>query len=262
MADFPGLVGLIRQIVNETNEAHKPSGFYFGKVTSVDPITITIDAKHVLTEDFIVLGRYITEYSTDFTIKGETWRGLRPNDELVLIREQGGQRHIVIDWVRRVEEDTRSAWICEGEIVSVSPLQIKVNDYLTLSKDQLILCHAVTDHMAFLSFDNPDIKQKIHIYDRAEREPLPGSVRAGGEPHAPRPDDVPPPEIIDITDIQFVKKPFEGEPDGDFPAYHEVTIYNRFEIGDKVMLACERSLQKWFVVDYTHQVKQQNAHWI
>ena len=269
MADFASLLKVIRKIAEETVQSHKPSGLYFGKVTSVfndergvPELEITIDPKHILTEEFIVFGRYITEFSTDFDIDHETRRGLRVDDELTLIREQGGQRYAIIDWVNRVEEDTRPAWICEGEVVSVSPLEIKVNDYLTLPEEKLILCHSVTDHMAYLSFDNPAIKQKINIYDRAEAEPLPATVRAGGEPHAPRPDDIPPPVIDKVTDIQFVKKAFEGEPDGDLPAYHEVTIYNRFEVGDRVMLACERSLQMWFVVGFTYQAKQKDAHWI
>jgi len=262
MADFSGLINIIRKIAEETVQAHKPSGLYFGKVTSVSPIEITIDPKHILTEEFIALGRYITEYSTNLTIEGEMWCGLRPDDELMLIREQGGQRYAVIDWVNRVEEDDRPAWICEGKVVSVSPLAIKVNDYLTLPKEKLILCRSVTDRLAFLSFDNPAIKQKVNIFDRAEAEPLPGRVRAGGEPHALRPDDIPPPEVDKVTDIQFARKSFDGEPGGGLPAYHEVTTYNRFEVGDRVMLSCERSLQKWFVVDFTHQVKQENAHWI
>ena len=262
MADFTELIKIIRRISQQTVESHKPSGLYFGKVTSVSPVEITIDPKHILTEEFIVLGRYITEFSTNFTIAGETWCGLRPNDELMLIREQGGQRYAVIDWVNRVEEEDRPAWICEGEVVSVAPLEIKVNDYLTLTEDKLILCHSVTNHMAYLSFDNPDIKQKIQIYDEAEKEPLPATIRASEEPHAPRPDDLPPPIVEKVTDIQFVKKPYEDEADGDLPAYHEITIYNQFEEGDRVMLACERSLQKWFVVDFTYQVKQDKAYWI
>jgi len=261
MADFSNLINLVRRIAKETVEAHQPSGLYFGKVTSVAPIKITIDPKHVLTEDFIVLGRYITEYSTNLTIPGETWHGLRTDDELLLMREQGGQRYAVLDWVSRVEEDTRPAWICEGEVISVSPLEIKVNDYLTLTEDQLILCHSVTDHMAYMSFDNPSIVQKVNIFDRAELEPLPGRVRPGGEPHTLRSDDIPPPIVETVTDIQFARKPFDDEPRG-LPAYHEVTLYNRFEIGDKVMLACERSLQKWFVVDFTYQTKQKDAWWI
>jgi len=262
MPDFNSLLGLIRKVACDSVESQKPSGLYFGKVTSVSPIKITIDPKHVLTEEFIMLGRYITEYSIGLTIEGEMWRGLRQNDELMLIREQGGQRYAVIDWVNRVEENDRPAWICEGEIVSISPLKVKVNDYLTLEEDKLILCHSVANHMAFLSFDNPDIKQKINLYDRVELEPLPATVRAGGEPHAPRPDDLPPPIVEKVTDIQFIKKSFEGESNGNLPAYHEITIYNRFEVGDKVMLSCERSLQKWFIVDFTYQVKQKNAHWI
>ena len=259
MADFTGLIKNLSKISYETVESHKPSGLYFGKVTSVEPIEITIDPKHILTEEFIVPG---PEYSADLTIPGETWRGLRVNDELMLIREQGGQRYALIDWVNRVEEKERPAWICEGEVISIEPLEIKVNDYLTLTEEQLILCHRVSDHRAFLSFDNPDIKQKVYIYERAENEPLPGKVRAGGEPHAPCPDDDPPPEVEKITDIRFGKKEFEEETEGDLPAYHEVTIYNRLEVGDRVMLACERSLQKWFVVDFVYQANQEEAWWI
>ena len=261
MADFTGLIELIRKTVLETVEQSKPSGVYFGTVISVSPIKINIDQKYTLTEEFIVLGRYITEFSVDYKIDGELWRGLRKGDELLLVREQGGQRFCVVDWVKRVEEDTRPAWVQEGEVVSVGPLEIKVNDYLTLKEEQLILCHSVTDHLAYLSFDNPDIKQKVQIYDKAEKEPLKGSVRAGEEPHAPRADDTPPPVVETVTDIQFVPKAFEGE-DQPLPAYHEVTVYNRFEVGDKVMLACERASQKWFVVDFTYQIKQEEAWWI
>ena len=260
LADFEGILSSMRKCSRESREADKPAGLYFGRVISVAPIQIQIDPKLILTEEFLVIGRYITEYSTNFTIPGETWRGLRPNDELVLIREQNGQRYYVSDWANRVEEDDRPAWICEGEIVSVSPLEIKVNDYLTLTEDKLILCHSVTDHMAYLSFDNPAIKQKVNIWDANEPEPIPGTKRAGDDPHPPPPGDTT--TIETVTDIQFVGKPFTGEPEGDLPSYHEVTIYNRFELGDKVMLACERSLQKWFVVDYTYQVKQKEAWWI
>ena len=111
MADFMEMLKPIRKAAQQTTDAHKPSGLYFGKVTSVSPIEITIDPKHILTEEFIVLGRYITEFSTNFTIAGQLWCGLRPNDELMLIREQGGQRYAVIDWVNRVEEEDRPAWI-------------------------------------------------------------------------------------------------------------------------------------------------------
>lgn len=262
MADFSGMANAMKKAAKDTVLADKPTGLYFGTVTEVDPIEITIDPKHILTEEFITLGRYITEYSVNLTIESEMWRGLRKNDTLIIAQVQGGDNYVVLDWVYRTEEDDRPAWICEGEVISTSPLEIRVNSYFTIKEEDLILCHSVTDHRMFLSFDNPDIKQKVHFYDRAEAEPLPATVRASQEPHAPRPDDVPPPEIETVTDITFVRKPFEGETEGDLPAYHEITTYNRFEEGDKVMLACERSKQKWFVVDFVHQVNQEKAWWI
>lgn len=252
LANFVDLLQSIRKIVQETVEANKPSGVYFGRVTSVSPIQISIDPHIVLTEEFLVLSRYITEFSVDITIESEMWHGLRPNDELLLIREQGGQRYIVMDWIKRVEEDDRPAWIKTGEVISESPLEIKVNSYFTLTADDLILCLGLQDKMGFLSFDNPNIKQKINIYDRAEAEPLPSTVTAGGEPHAPCPDDIPAPIVETTTDITFALKSFEDS-DGPLPAYHEVTTYNKLKQGDKVLLMCERSSQKWYVVDFVYQ---------
>jgi len=270
MADFGALVNVIRRIVRETTEAHKPSGLYFGKVTSVSPIKITIDPKHVLTEEFIVLGRYITEFSVDLTIEGELWRGLRPNDELMLMREQGGQRYAVIDWVNRVDEDTRPAWIKTGEVISESPLEIKVNDYFTIREDDLIICLGVRDKHGYFSFNNPAIKQKVDIWDRAEREsqdePLPEAIRPGEEPHRIRDDeDDPAPAYVEkTTDIQFMKKWYYNtldlkDRDGnapdkiELPAFHETTQYHRLYEGDKVLLCNERSSRKWYVVDFVYQ---------
>ena len=213
MADFVELQKYIRKVAEQTVQSHKPSGCYFGTVVSVDPITIQIDPKHILTEEFIVLGRYITEYSTDFTIKGETWHGLRPNDELFLMREQGGQRYVVVDWVKRVEEDDRPAWICTGEVLSSAPT-IKVNSYLTLTPEQLILCRNVTEYEVDMSVSHETETEEGHLNPPA----------GGGLPH--------------LHEYKNRKK---------------FIVHNGLIAGDRVLLVCERSLQKWYVVDFIHR---------
>jgi len=134
MGDFNGLIKIIRKIASETIQAGKPSGVYFGQVTSTSPLEITVDAKHVLTADFLILARNVTDHDIEMTVDHETedetehthavvdtftgggtshptthlheYRGrkvyrlhnrLVKGDKVILIREQGGQRYIVVD---------------------------------------------------------------------------------------------------------------------------------------------------------------------
>lgn len=214
MADFADLVKTMRKISQQTVESHKTAGCYFGTVISVEPIKIQIDPKHILTEEFIILGRYITEYSTNFTIAGETWRGLRPNDELFLMREQGGQRYVVVDWVKRVEEDERPAWIVTGEVLSSAPT-IKVNDYLTLTPDQLILCRNVTEYFVDMTVNHITELEEEHTHICPEGQTSPGT------PHL-----------------------------HEYRGRKRFLVHNGLVAGDRVLLVCERSLQKWYVVDF------------
>jgi len=223
MDSFKEIMSTMRKCSNNATESQKPSGLYFGKVTSVSPIQITIDPKHVLSEEFIALGRYITEYSTDLTIEGETWYGLRPDDELMLIREQGGQKYAVVDWVYRADEDTRPAWICTGEVLSGAPT-IKVNDYLTLTPADLILCRNVTEHYIDMSVSHETETEEGHLNPPA----------GGGLPH--------------LHEYKDRKK---------------FLVHNGLVAGDKVLLVCQRSLQKWYVVDFIERNQSEvRGEWI
>jgi len=143
MADFVELQKCLRRLCKDTIEAHKPCNVLFGTVTQESPLEITIDAKHVLTEDFIVLTRNVTDHEIEMTVdhwtEDETqhvhgpgsysnaggqvggvssptshrhaYKGrkvflvhkkLLEGEKVVLIREQGGQRYVVMD---RVGED-------------------------------------------------------------------------------------------------------------------------------------------------------------
>jgi hypothetical protein len=152
-----------------------------------------------------------------------------------------------------------------GTVVEPEPaLKILTDGQLLLEGAMLILSRGVTDFKTWLSFDNPSIKQKIKIYDRAEKEsedePLPAAVKEGGEPHAPRPDDLPEPVVERETDIQFARKWYDNtlrlkDENGDIPekaelpAFHEVTIYSCLKPGERVILVKQRGGQKYFVMD-------------
>lgn len=127
MADAATLVTLIKRISNEARDAEKPVEICFGKVQSISPLQILVDQKLLLEAEQLVLARNVTEYQIDITtlswltenrsggggdaafashnhdIVGRksiiVHNALIVGDEVILIREQGGQRYIVIDRV-------------------------------------------------------------------------------------------------------------------------------------------------------------------
>jgi hypothetical protein len=145
------------------------------------------------------------------------------------------------------------------------PLEIQaVNDpKLILNENTAVIPWHLTDYRTWMSFDKPEIKQKIDIYDRAELEaegmPLPEAVWAGDEPHEIRPDDTPA-DIEKTTDITFQKKWYENTlelmdedkeiPDEvELPAFHEVTIYNSLRKDDMLYILSFNHGKKYFVLD-------------
>lgn len=140
--------------------------------------------------------------------------------------------------------------VIRGRVISEAPLKIQVinDDKLILEKNIICLPRHLTDYQTWLSFDNPKIKQKISIYDRAEKEKLPGTVVAGEEPHTPRSDDQPAPIITTTTDIIFGKKAFDGATEP-LPAFHEITIYNHLRVGEIVYILSFNHGKKYYILD-------------
>ena len=74
-----GIIETIKKVALDAFTASKPVNVLWGEVTSVDPITITINQYLSLTEEFLV-------------INGEVFKG----DKVTLIRVQGGQKYVVL----------------------------------------------------------------------------------------------------------------------------------------------------------------------
>lgn len=130
LADAAMLVKLIKRISNEARRAEKPVEVCFGIVQSVSPLQILVDQKLLLEAEQLVLSRDVTEYQIDITTL--SWltenrsggggdaafashnhdiigrksiivhNALIVGDKVILIREQGGQRYIVIDRVGKI----------------------------------------------------------------------------------------------------------------------------------------------------------------
>ena len=126
MADANGLVEAMKRAARDEREASKPVNVYFGEVVSKSPLRINVEQKMVLGEQQLVLARNVTDYMTTVTVQWITGTGVRPSnggtavppphvhgvagtqsltvhnalevgDEVILIRQQGGQKFIVVD---------------------------------------------------------------------------------------------------------------------------------------------------------------------
>ena len=134
MADFSGLVEVIKQAALDAVNAAKPTTVAFGKVISADPLKIEVDQKMILEEPQLILTRNVTDYKVEMTVEHETepetehtheikdtytgegeslptdhlhgYKGRKEftvhnalvvDDEVIMIQVSGGQKFIVLD---------------------------------------------------------------------------------------------------------------------------------------------------------------------
>jgi len=130
LPDVIALMKAIKRTAVEAVEAEKPVKICFGKVTGVSPLQICVEQKMTLGKHQLVLTRNVTDYKVlvsggnvqDYCYEGElsethtlplspshthaignvevtVYNGLAVGDEVVLLRQQGGQKYIVADRV-------------------------------------------------------------------------------------------------------------------------------------------------------------------
>ena len=120
------LANIIKQIANNSVTANKPATVKFGVVMQESPLKIKVDQKLILTEEFLVLTRNVTDYEFDMTVNHTTekmqkggknpavathkhmYKGrktflvhnkLLKGENVVLLGVQGGQTYVVLDRV-------------------------------------------------------------------------------------------------------------------------------------------------------------------
>lgn len=130
MPSMVELMKTIKQISMEAVSASKPAEICFGKVTSVSPLKILVEQKMELGKAQLILTRNVTEYKTYISggniqnyyntgappntstlpvipdhvhavgkIQITVHNGLVVGDEVILLRQQGGQKYVVADRV-------------------------------------------------------------------------------------------------------------------------------------------------------------------
>lgn len=126
------IVSLIKQTAAQQIEAGKPTAVIMGKVVSQSPLKIKIDQKLTLTESFLILTKSVIDYSVNMTVNHSTeshthshgymddsssrttdsnthshdyigtkkytiHNKLKVDDNVLLLRIQGGKKFVVLD---------------------------------------------------------------------------------------------------------------------------------------------------------------------
>lgn len=118
------LVKVIKKAAVEAQYATKPVQVCFGKVTSISPLKIFIDQKLTLGKSQLILTRNVTDFITEISVSWSTenkgggsgessfalhdhsisgrkkitvHNGLVVGDDVILLRQQNGQKYIVVD---------------------------------------------------------------------------------------------------------------------------------------------------------------------
>ncbi len=126
MADANALVEAMKRAAKDEREASKPVNVCFGEVVSKSPLKINVEQKMILNESQLILSQNVTDYMTTVTVRWDTKTGVLSSDEVttaqpphfhniigqknflihnaleigdqvILIRQQEGQRFVVID---------------------------------------------------------------------------------------------------------------------------------------------------------------------
>lgn len=117
------LVSTLQKLVAQTNNAMKPTDYCLGVVETIAPLSIRIDQKDILTEDFLILTDLVRDFTVDITVSHTTenraggggyaefashnhdytgrkkiivHNGLSVGESVILIQQAGGQEFIVL----------------------------------------------------------------------------------------------------------------------------------------------------------------------
>lgn len=98
------LVKAMKRAALDAMESTKPVNVCFGKVVSVSPLQINIEQKMILGKSQLILSRNVTDFKTKLTLHGyyekreiTIHNALAVGDEVILIRQQEGQKYVVVD---------------------------------------------------------------------------------------------------------------------------------------------------------------------
>lgn len=120
------LVQTLKNLVQQTVNASKPSDYIIGVVETVNPLSIRVEQKDIITEDFLILTDAVRDYDVDIEVKHVTenrgggagdsayeshnhdyigrkhiriYNGLHIGESVIMIRQGGGQEYCILSRV-------------------------------------------------------------------------------------------------------------------------------------------------------------------
>lgn len=82
------LLRVIKTIALETIQTTKPVTWVYGNVVETSPLKVSLETKLQLDSDFIEFGSFKTS-------------NIENGDKLILLRQQGGQRFLCLDVIKK-----------------------------------------------------------------------------------------------------------------------------------------------------------------
>lgn len=100
------LIAAIRTAALEAVEATGPCALMTGTVAGVSPLAISVEQKLTLGPAQLILSSLVQDHAVDVTVAGERHSatvhlGLLPGERVLLLRQQGGQKFLVLDRIRK-----------------------------------------------------------------------------------------------------------------------------------------------------------------
>lgn len=112
-----GIIETIKKVALNAFEASKPVKLLFGKVISTDPVEIQVGEFLTLTREFLVINGSVSE-----------------NDNVTLIRCQGGQKYVVLGNRTEIIDNTQYPWYY-GVITNITDWQYPFKNGYTKTSD-------------------------------------------------------------------------------------------------------------------------------
>lgn len=119
MPDANDFVRAIKQAAKDANDAGYPANVMTGTVTALSPITVMVEQRFSIGKAQLIVPEHLTDYEVSLSLKGQTdgagepehqhgygekqtaviHNGLKQGDHVVLLRQQGGQKYLILDRV-------------------------------------------------------------------------------------------------------------------------------------------------------------------
>jgi hypothetical protein len=117
------LLQTMQALVKQTMDAGKPTDYIIGVVETVNPLSIRIEQRDVVTKEFLVLADAVRDYDVDIEVNHVTenrgggsgdpayeshnhgyagrkrirvYNGLHPGESVIMLRQAGGQEYCVV----------------------------------------------------------------------------------------------------------------------------------------------------------------------